>query len=503
MSGSREVLLAPENTYNGTVPIPPRNIDRAMLVVDGSDTRKTLTAPIVGSTDGSLTLGTDGGGKPGILIQSSTVGRGVYLGTNEVTQIPPTVDTIWGLTFGRSNSSLTWTDHTKPAAGDFNELIWDPGLGELREERYHETGNHILDRMDRQWGSTMSYTTGLAQWSFAVTDCVWVDELQVTSWAHMKNGHLRLGGSSPGDSALVITQAAETGGGVPAGIAYTAGAHTNLQTGTHSPDVFFACARTKTHAAGALPNSSAFYVTAPTTAFAGASTVSKDYTVWFNGAPAAGANCTQTDKGALRVTGDLLVEGTSKLDATNTGYAFHAFFSATDGFRAVHNGTRSWGFDPVSGNDNVLSFGVGVIWSGLGGNVLPNLLMRAGYGADATYPAMNLENRNAATNVLEHWGPAIVEKHRAWNTGGTPASEEWVWTSQKTSVQGAPSTAFYDVKAARAGGAAQNVLHLPGQAVALTGVLDSATTVAELKATVRNLVNIVKAALPFITDSTT
>lgn len=429
------------------------------------------------ATDGSLTLGTDGaaGVRPYIQINSSTVGRGLIIGTNEVTQIAPTVDTIWGIAINRQGGSLTWVDHTNPAAGDFNELIWDPGLGEVREERYHEIGNHILDRMDRPWGSTTSYTTGLSQWGFAVTDCSWVNELQTVTWAHMQNGHLRLGGSSPGDSALVITQAAETGGGSPNGIAYTAGAHTSLQTGTQNVDVWFNLTRTKTWATGALTNQADVYITPATYAFAGASVVSKAYTMHVNGAPVAGANATLTDKGALRVTGDMLVEGTSKLDATNTGYAFKASTSATDGFYFVHNGTRSWGLDPISGNDNVLSFGVGVIWSGLGGNIIPNLLMRAGYGADATYSAMNLENRQAATVGLEQWGPARIRKHQAWNTGGTPASEQWVWTEQEMSVQGNPSTAFWRLQAARAGGAALDVAKLPGQALGLTATIAAVT----------------------------
>lgn len=101
--------------------------------------------------------------------------------------------------------------------------------------------------------------------------------------------------------------------GSPYVLKLVGGAHTTLTASTEAPDAYFNFARTVQFATGAITNQRAFYVTAPTYGFVGASTVTTAATVAISGAPVAGTNATLTNSYAL-----LVESGATKLTGTTT-----------------------------------------------------------------------------------------------------------------------------------------------------------------------------------------
>lgn len=91
----------------------------------------------------------------------------------------------------------------------------------------------------------------------------------------------------------VITQAASTSG-APTAFTVTTAANTGITASTSSPSVVLNFAATKTWATGALTSQQEISVSAPTIAFAGASTLSAASLIGFSGGPVAGANATIT-----------------------------------------------------------------------------------------------------------------------------------------------------------------------------------------------------------------
>lgn len=99
---------------------------------------------------------------------------------------------------------------------------------------------------------------------------------------------------------LVLTPRVRTTGS-PTGLTFTGPAHTTLTASTEASDVLLSLARTVQFATGALTNQRAVYITAPTYAFVGASTITTASTVSISGAPVAGTNATITNAYALDV----------------------------------------------------------------------------------------------------------------------------------------------------------------------------------------------------------
>lgn len=85
-------------------------------------------------------------------------------------------------------------------------------------------------------------------------------------------------------------------------------ANTGVTASTEVSDVVFNLSRTVTWATGALTNQRALKITAPTYAFAAASTITNAVTVFIEGPPGAGTNATITNGYALFVG-----SGTTKL----------------------------------------------------------------------------------------------------------------------------------------------------------------------------------------------
>lgn len=97
-----------------------------------------------------------------------------------------------------------------------------------------------------------------------------------------------------------LTPAVETSGS-PYALRVTGAAHTTLAASTQAVDLDFNLGRTVQFATGALASQRAARFTAPTYAFAGASTLTDAATVAISGAPAAGTNATLTNSYALWV----------------------------------------------------------------------------------------------------------------------------------------------------------------------------------------------------------
>lgn len=108
---------------------------------------------------------------------------------------------------------------------------------------------------------------------------------------------------------VVITHAVTTSG-VRTALTVTGAADTGRTAGTEQSDVYLNFGRTVTWATGAITNQRFLRISAPTIAFAGASTVTNAATVYIEGAPVAGTNATITNAYALFVDeGRVLFDG--------------------------------------------------------------------------------------------------------------------------------------------------------------------------------------------------
>lgn len=104
--------------------------------------------------------------------------------------------------------------------------------------------------------------------------------------------------SFDGTAPITATQTVATSGS-PSIFAITGGAHTTLAASTEATDLKINLARTVQFATGALTSQRAFYITAPTYAFVGASTLTTAATLAISNAPAAGTNATITNAYSL------------------------------------------------------------------------------------------------------------------------------------------------------------------------------------------------------------
>ena len=121
---------------------------------------------------------------------------------------------------------------------------------------------------------------------------------------------LALPNSGPADlvGSLTMTPVAASSG-VRSLLIVTAPADTGLTATTEQVDVYLNLAATRTWATGAINNQRFVRISAPTIAFAGASTITTAVTFDISGAPVAGANATITNAYALRVVAGAVLFG--------------------------------------------------------------------------------------------------------------------------------------------------------------------------------------------------
>ena len=121
---------------------------------------------------------------------------------------------------------------------------------------------------------------------------------------------LALPNSGPADlvGSLTMTPVAASSG-VRSLLTVTAPADTGLTATTEQVDVYLNLAATRTWATGAINNQRFVRISAPTIAFAGASTITTAVTFDISGAPVAGANATITNAYALRVVAGAVLFG--------------------------------------------------------------------------------------------------------------------------------------------------------------------------------------------------
>ncbi len=134
---------------------------------------------------------------------------------------------------------------------------------------------------------------------------------------------LALPNSGPADlvGSLTMTPVAASSG-VRSLLTVTAPADTGLTATTEQVDVYLNLAATRTWATGAITNQRFVRISAPTIAFAGASTVTNAATVYIEDAPVAGTNATLTNKYALFVGGGrVLFDGPVVFNAAPVVYS--------------------------------------------------------------------------------------------------------------------------------------------------------------------------------------
>ncbi|MDE2105475.1 MAG: hypothetical protein KGL39_50070, partial [Patescibacteria group bacterium] len=132
--------------------------------------------------------------------------------------------------------------------------------------------------------------------------------------------------------AITLTQPAATSG-TPNALVVTGGAHTGLAGSTEASDVSFNFARTVQFATGAITLQRAAKISAPTYAFAAASTITDAATLGIGGGPVAGTNATITNAHGVKI-------GSIALSAGNTnGYGLFvdAPTGAANNYAAVFN----------------------------------------------------------------------------------------------------------------------------------------------------------------------
>ena len=106
-------------------------------------------------------------------------------------------------------------------------------------------------------------------------------------------GRIGIGAAAATGVTADLTQAAASSG-TPRAFRITAGTHTALTASTEANDVLLSLARTVQFSTGGIANQRAVYVTAPTYAFVGASTITTAATFAVSGPPVAGTNATLT-----------------------------------------------------------------------------------------------------------------------------------------------------------------------------------------------------------------
>lgn len=122
-------------------------------------------------------------------------------------------------------------------------------------------------------------------------------------------------------AAQTIAPTAATSG-VRTALTVTQPADTGRTASTEQSSVYVNLGATTTWATGAINNQRFVRISAPTIAFAGASTVTNAATVYIEGAPVAGTNATLTNKYALFVGGGrVLFDGPVALNAAPVVYA--------------------------------------------------------------------------------------------------------------------------------------------------------------------------------------
>jgi len=130
----------------------------------------------------------------------------------------------------------------------------------------------------------------------------------------------------------------------------------NTQTANEEyNDVLFNFSRTATWAAGTISNQRAFAVTAPTYAFASASTIVNAATVAIEGAPIAGTNATLTNRVALWVQADdvWISNGHLKLRTAGKGIFVKEGTNATMGSATLVAGTVTVSTTAVNANSRI------------------------------------------------------------------------------------------------------------------------------------------------------
>lgn len=139
--------------------------------------------------------------------------------------------------------------------------------------------------------------------------------------------------AAPQDAVQLSIEPDDETSGTRTILTVTGAIDSGVTASTEQSDVYFNLARTVTWATGALTTQRAVRITAPTYAFAAASTLTTAVTVDISGAPVAGTNATLTNSYALRVaSGASLFSGSVGVGGAPDSKAALTVTSTTQGF---------------------------------------------------------------------------------------------------------------------------------------------------------------------------
>ena len=195
-------------------------------------------------------------------------------------------------------------------------------------------------------GTTLSRDTVLASSAGGTT--------KVTFSAGTKNVFVTYPAESAvytGGPSATFTRTANATGTLT-GFSVTGAADTNLTTATEVNAVKYDLAQTRQWATGAIIRQREFYITAPTYAFVGASTINNAATLGVSGAPSGGTNATLTQSHGFYVPSAALTNVT-----TGTGAYFVAPTGATNNYSLQWNGTVNGFGDILFGTDATYDIG--------------------------------------------------------------------------------------------------------------------------------------------------
>lgn len=442
---------------------PGAGTNNAIPMVNAAGTTLSRTG-VTSDGAGSLTLGTDGAADTSIKLFTDTAGIASYIShyTHIDAGSPPYgANQLVALATNRDiKAGVGVIDAAKPSGAYIIENQFYDGATtkvEIYGEAWDPVGAYF-----RRHGWSWDVANHSGSWFVHASSSTWLANDATTQIAAMSGAHFSIGATTSTTDSLLITQTAKTSG-VPAAVRITDAAHTGITASTACADVMIDGTATKTWATGALATLQAdVLIQHRTYAAAGASTFTKAATLAIDAGPAAGANMTITTSLGLYCGGkaefaDLVDLTTTSGFRIRSGTSYGAVFSAyaADTMQIAAYGTMSG-----------LRLGDHFVISGFAG-LDAKLTVSAGYGANGTYPWLDVTNPWDATNVLEQFTATEIWRGHTWSGGANTA---FYFRQQCTSVTGSPSTIFYDVWSKLGAGAELKVMHIPGQTVTITGM---------------------------------